>query len=182
MVSRGISTSHEPQATCRFQKPPPQPSPKGRGTVSNANYKLRAFCQPQTTGYEPQAKCRSFPIPRTRPAGPAEIRGPCRTSHQDTVAVVPFAPSSRSPRVACYGPSCHYQPRPRAKYHAPTGRTRGSAPTSRKTTSYKPRTTTTSHRPQATSYEPRTRSERVTRCGLPRQNHHVPRTTNHVPP
>ena len=34
-----------------------------------------------------------FPIPRTRPDAPAEIRGPCRTNRQDSVTVVAFATS-----------------------------------------------------------------------------------------
>jgi len=46
-----------------------------------------------TTGHEPQATGCFSAIPRTRPPLAAEIRGPCRTSRQDSVAVVPFATS-----------------------------------------------------------------------------------------
>ena len=36
-------------------KPPPRPSPKRRGTLSNTNCKLRALCQPQTASHKLQA-------------------------------------------------------------------------------------------------------------------------------
>ena len=47
----------------------------------------------QVTSHKIQATCRLSPIPRTRPDASAEIRGPCRTNRQDSVAVVPFATS-----------------------------------------------------------------------------------------
>jgi len=74
------------------------------------SHRLRA------TGHMPP-----FSIPRTRPAGPAEIRGPCHTKRQDFVAVIPVRHNLRA--------TAH--PATITTYHAPIGRTRGSAPTAR---------------------------------------------------
>ncbi len=100
----------------------------------------------QVTSHKLQATCRLSPIPRTRPDASAEIRGPCRTSRQDSVAVVPFAPSSRSQRVACYGPSRHLHHTLRTTQYEPAGRTHGSAPTTRHTASHEQRLQATSYR------------------------------------
>ena len=116
-----------------------------------------------------------FPIPRTRPARPAEIRGPCRKrSWGSAIADVqtlerrgrfetfPYRLRAESrawrycrPQDTSHGPSSrhrHHVPGTTTTYHVPTGRTRGSAPTLRRekcTTNHEPKLQATSYRPLA---------------------------------
>ena len=83
-----------------------------------------------------------IPTPWTRPAPPAEIRGPCRTNRQGFIAVVPFAASYAlravplpSPRTAYYVLRTTY---PQGGHTGPPLRRDGAH-----------------HEPRATSYKPR---------------------------
>ena len=78
------------------------------------------FRASQTTDQELLTTCRSFPIPRTKPDAPAEIRGPCRTNHQDSVPVAARHELRAASRPVAF--TAHYEP---------VGRTHGSAPHAR---------------------------------------------------
>ena len=146
-------------------KPPPWPSPKGREIYFATSYEPRAIpsLTPRTTNHAPrtfvadirvltsdemnyklqatshklQATCRLSPIRRRRPDASAEIRGPCRTNRQDSVAAVPFA-TSYAPRAI--------PPPPRTTNQVPR--------TNRADTRVLPYEGITHHEPQATGHEP----------------------------
>ena len=120
--------------------------PQAAGVPSATNYRPRTTShepQLQATSYRPQATGHMLPFSDSPDeAGPAaEIRGPCRTNHQDSVAAA--LPTTSYPLRAVPSPS------PRTTNHEPTGRTHGSVPTTRK-----PRATSHDHKPQATGYMP----------------------------
>ncbi|MBB6030767.1 hypothetical protein HNQ05_002161 [Oceanithermus desulfurans] len=144
-----------------LSKPPPRPSPKGEAVFFAANRKAQAFCRLRTTAYKPQATHHlpRFSIPQTRPAGPAEIRGPCmKRSRGAAAADVPTLerggggggkPSlCRCLPKAGLGASSGRDTSQGHRvtittHHEPIGRTRGSVPTTRR------------HAPQTTSHRPR---------------------------
>ena len=95
---------------------------------------MRRFQRPQATCHEPRI---AFSTPRTRQAGSAEIRGPCRTNRQDSVAAVPFATSYAALRAIPLSS-------PRATY-SQGGHT--GPPLRRDDTHHESRATTTGHMP-----------------------------------
>ena len=107
--------------------------------------KRRMAASPQAASYKPLTTYRPFPIPRARPAGPAEIRGPCRTNRQDSVAAALLATS--------YALRAAPSPPPRTTYYVP--RTNRA---DKRVRPYggrnAPRVTSRNYRPQAAGHLP----------------------------
>ena len=186
----GGQAMHRHRTYCPSNDYNPTPAlPIGEGVPSDASHEPQAFLRPrttihklQTTGHRLQATCCFSSIPRTRPARPAEIRGPCRKrSRGSAVADVQmlerrgrfqtfpyrlraesWAWHSCGPQATSHRPSSrhrHHVPGTTTTYHVPTGRTRGSAPTLRRekyTTNHEPKLQATSYRPLAavSSFQP----------------------------
>ena len=155
MARYEFSTSCRPQATSRFQKPPPRPSPKGRECcLMQAMSRRRSVGHElQPTSYWPQATRHFSRFPgRGRLAWPrsgvhagreAEARLPPISERREGFQTLPymFGRMLKSGHGAYAGQKLQatghhpvtittYQVL-RTTYHVPTGRTHGCAPTTR---------------------------------------------------